>query len=136
MKGFKTIAVSAALMIGASGAALAQPLEHGYQNKSWEETHRSANLPAQVYQSSRYGDRDDYGVIGNERRTDRDDVRANAYGRYTNDEWRERGRDNDDAWQYRGAENNRRRVMGPEVRVRQYGNGHVQPRVDADHDRF
>jgi hypothetical protein len=135
MKRFKVMVASLALVVGASGAALAQPWQQN-QQKVREEAHRTTNLPAQNYEAVRYGVRDGRGVIADGRRPDGDDVRTNGYGRYTNDELRGRGHDNDDAWQYRAAENDRHRDMGAEVRVPEHGSGHARPRVDRDRDRF
>ena len=132
MKSFKALAASLALVIGASGAALAQPWQP--QNKARQETHRTINLPAQNYEAMQFGNRYGRAVVTDRRGSDRDDVRRDGY--YTNGQVRERGHDNDDAWQYRSAESGRHRVIGPEVRVRESGSGHSQLRVDKDHDRF
>ena len=134
MKRFKAMVASLALVVGASGAALAQPWQQNQQNVR-QETHRTTNLPVQNYEAVRYDVRDGRGVIADGRRPDGDDVRTNGYGRYTNNELRGRGHDNDDAWQNRGAENDRHRDMGAEVRVPEYGS-HARPRVDRDRDRF
>lgn len=135
MKRFKAVVASLALVVGASGAALAQPWQQNQPNGR-PETYRTTNLPAQNYEAVRYDGRDGRGVIADGRRTDRDDVRTSGYGRYNNDELRGRGHDDDNAWQYRAAENDGHRDRGAEVRVPEYGPGHAQPRVDADRGRF
>src|SRR5215469_5857954 len=111
MKRFKAMAATLALVIGASGAALAQPWQP--QNNARQETPRTMNLPAPNYEARQYGNRYGRAVVTDGRGSDRDDVRREGY--YTNGQVRERGHDNDDAWQYRAAESGRHRAIGPEV---------------------
>ncbi|HZU23662.1 MAG TPA: hypothetical protein VE998_12590 [Terriglobales bacterium] len=133
MKRIQAIATSVAVMMGASGAAMAQ---------SWrgdagrQESGRNATQAVQVYQAARH-DNDGFTAVENRGRADRyDDMRAQHGRSAVESRTMDRDRDQGNAWQYRDGDNDRNREIAPLERVRIYHWGKVQPRVDADHDRF
>lgn len=132
MKNLKVLAATITLLVGASGAALAQPKQHDQDNAE-----RRTQKAAVVSNQAEYG----RSVRGSEisyaqPRDDRDDWNS-SFVNTRRDQDEVRGRDRDDAaWQFRAVETRRGDERIQQTREVHARNMHPMRPGTSDHDRF